>query len=56
MRSTSSPLAVSISTGTRLRARIRRSASTPLSRGSITSSTTIECRPDSASATPDSPS
>jgi len=49
-------LAVSINTGTWLCARMRRSASIPPTRGIITSSTTIAYSPDSAPATPASPS
>ena len=48
MRSTSSPRAVSINTGMRERARIRRSTSKPFVPGSITSRTTRSCSFDRA--------
>jgi len=56
MRSTSSPRAVSISTGTRDDSRSARSTSRPERFGSITSSTTIVCSPERARVRPVSPS
>ena len=56
MRSMLSPRAVSITTGTWLAARMRRSASIPVMPGIITSSTTMAKRPLRAACTPLAPS